>query len=184
MPKSSNNLWILIQNVSAGLKLIKWLLELQYDQDMIPRIYALQKKNLQNLMNRKNKFPLSREEASLSKCMAYSGRMCIVSDYDEKKEKVSHIQRGGFFIKMYGLFWPNVHCVRLWRKERKSFPYPEKVSLSKCMAYSGRRDGLFNSHIWEYINLCVQSPYNIYPSILWPGHKSTNTIHTEIQNYL
>ena len=33
----------------------------------------------------------------------------------------------------------------------------EEVSLSKCMAYSGRRDGLFNSHIWEYINLCVHT---------------------------
>ena len=33
------------------------------------------------------------------------------------------------------------------KKEGESFPYLGKVSLSKCMAYSGRRDGLFNSHI-------------------------------------
>ena len=47
---------------------------------------------------------------------------------------------------------------QIMTKRKKKFPISwEEVSLSKCMAYSGRRDGLFNSHIWEYINLCVHT---------------------------
>ena len=69
-----------------------------------------------------------------------------------KERKVSYIQRGGFFIKMYGLFWP------------KGWP-------------------LQFSYLRIHQLVCAH-PYNIYPSILCPGHKSTNMLQKKLQNSL